>query len=204
MNQRDDTRSRLVHSAIELFAANGYDGTSIRAITQAAGANLGAVTYHFGSKAALFDAAMAEVVEPFRLRISAHSQAPGSPLERIDQIVRTFFDYLREQPSLPALMLHVLATPHHMPKAAREGFAANHGVIASLIAEGQRTGSIRAGDPRLMALSIATQPVMLTLVRRVLSHAIGVDQEDAGMRSQVVDSVSAFVRAGLQLGPEES
>ncbi|HEX9691339.1 MAG TPA: TetR/AcrR family transcriptional regulator [Gemmatimonadales bacterium] len=195
-----ETRERLVRTAIELFAQRGYDGTSIRAITQAAGANLGAVTYHFGSKAALFDACLALVVAPFRDRIAAHARAPGAPLDRIDGILRTFFDYLSEQPALPALLLQVLVTPRHMPAAAREGFAANHAAIADLIAAGQRAGSIRAGDPRLMALSVATQPVMLTLVRRVLSQAIGVDQDDASVRAQVVDSVATFVRAGLRSG----
>ena len=34
----------------------GYDATSIRAITQAAGVNLGTITYRFGSKEALYEA----------------------------------------------------------------------------------------------------------------------------------------------------
>ncbi|RZA13604.1 MAG: TetR/AcrR family transcriptional regulator, partial [Lysobacteraceae bacterium] len=44
-----DTPALLLDTAEELFARRGYNGASIRDITAAAGANLGAVTYHFGT-----------------------------------------------------------------------------------------------------------------------------------------------------------
>ena len=52
------TRDRLLEVAIALFAAHGYAGTSVRAICDAAGANVAAVNYHFGGKRALYDAAL--------------------------------------------------------------------------------------------------------------------------------------------------
>ena len=54
-----DTRERLLDTAERLFAARGFAGTSVREITDAAGANLGAVNYYFRSKDALY----AEVFE---------------------------------------------------------------------------------------------------------------------------------------------
>lgn len=49
-----DARTRFLIAAEQLFAAHGYDGTSIRAIAQAAGANLATLTHYWGSKSALF------------------------------------------------------------------------------------------------------------------------------------------------------
>jgi|BarGraNGADG00212_1021973.scaffolds.fasta_scaffold00682_3 TetR/AcrR family transcriptional regulator, regulator of cefoperazone and chloramphenicol sensitivity len=49
-----DTRERLLDTAERLFAARGFAGTSVREITDAAGANLGAVNYHFHSKENLY------------------------------------------------------------------------------------------------------------------------------------------------------
>lgn len=49
-----DTRERLLDAAERLFAAHGFAGTSVRQITDAAGANLGAVNYHFRSKEDLY------------------------------------------------------------------------------------------------------------------------------------------------------
>ncbi len=44
---------RIFLAAERLFAERGFDGVSVRDIVQAAGANLAAVSYHFGSKTEL-------------------------------------------------------------------------------------------------------------------------------------------------------
>ncbi len=59
-----DTRTQILDAAEHLFAEHGYRGTSVRAITTRAGANLAAVGYHFGSKAELMAAVVRRVVEP--------------------------------------------------------------------------------------------------------------------------------------------
>ena len=48
-----DTKERILDAAELLFAEVGLRGFSLRAVTAAAGANIAAVNYHFGSKAAL-------------------------------------------------------------------------------------------------------------------------------------------------------
>ena len=62
------TRERILDAAEQLFAEHGFDGTSLRRITQAAGVNLAAVHYHFGSKDALVDAVFARLVGPINAR----------------------------------------------------------------------------------------------------------------------------------------
>jgi AcrR family transcriptional regulator len=59
-----DTRTRILDAAEHLFAEHGFRGTSVRAITELAGANLAAVGYHFGSKAELLAAVARRVIEP--------------------------------------------------------------------------------------------------------------------------------------------
>jgi AcrR family transcriptional regulator len=59
-----DTRTRILDAAEQLFADRGFQGTSVRAITDLAEANLAAVGYHFGSKADLLAAVARRVVEP--------------------------------------------------------------------------------------------------------------------------------------------
>ncbi|MFF4750675.1 TetR/AcrR family transcriptional regulator [Streptomyces sp. NPDC002514] len=59
-----DTRTQILDAAERLFAEHGYRGTSVRAITKLAGANLAAVGYHFGSKAELMAAVARRVSEP--------------------------------------------------------------------------------------------------------------------------------------------
>ena len=61
---KPDTRTQILDAAERLFADHGYRGTSVRAITTLAGANLAAVGYHFGSKAGLMAAVVRRVIEP--------------------------------------------------------------------------------------------------------------------------------------------
>lgn len=48
------THERILDEAEKLFADNGFNGTSLRDITKAAGVNLAAVNYHFGDKESLY------------------------------------------------------------------------------------------------------------------------------------------------------
>jgi AcrR family transcriptional regulator len=50
----DRTRTQFLDAAERQFASRGYDGATIRAIAEKAGANLGALHYYWGSKQALF------------------------------------------------------------------------------------------------------------------------------------------------------
>lgn len=74
MSANASTCDRILDAAERLFAEEGFHVTSLRRITQAAGANLAAVNYHFGSKQAL-------ILAVFRRRLDALNQAR---LERLD------------------------------------------------------------------------------------------------------------------------
>ena len=202
MNYRADTANELVTAAVDLFSRHGYDGTSVRAITSHAGANLGAITYHFGSKEALYEAALASVAEPIRKLIAEAADSTGDPLPRIERIVRVFFQYLSERPEFPNLISQQLAGSRPLPAPARSILQQNLRTLATLIAEGQEDGSIRSGNPRDLALSVASQPMWLTLARRALLEGAGLDQDDPSTHDQIVESVVQFVRAGLKKHPE--
>ncbi|MCB0352902.1 MAG: CerR family C-terminal domain-containing protein [Bdellovibrionales bacterium] len=51
---RAGSKAALLKAAKELFSLKGYAAVSTREIADQAGVNLGAITYHFGSKAKLF------------------------------------------------------------------------------------------------------------------------------------------------------
>ncbi|MCX4754235.1 TetR/AcrR family transcriptional regulator [Kitasatospora purpeofusca] len=54
------TRRALLHAAATEFDLHGYEGTSLARISRTAGVTLGALTFHFPSKAALADAVRTE------------------------------------------------------------------------------------------------------------------------------------------------
>ena len=52
----EQSRERLLHAALRLFAHQGYERTSTREIAEAAAANVAAISYYFGDKAGLYKA----------------------------------------------------------------------------------------------------------------------------------------------------
>ena len=79
-----DTQSKILDSAEELFMEHGFEATSLRLITTAAGVNLAAANYHFGSKEELFQAVLTRRLDPMNqdrmALLSEYENAAGQPL----------------------------------------------------------------------------------------------------------------------------
>ena len=89
-----ETRARLLDAAERLFADRGFEGTSMRAITQAAGTSVSAANYHFGSKEKLLHETIRRATEPVndrRLELldRAEAAAGGAPLS-LEAILEAF------------------------------------------------------------------------------------------------------------------
>jgi len=72
-----ETRQALLDAAEELFAEHGIDGTSLRAITRHAGANVAAIHYYFGSKEGLVQEVFARRLAPLAAERLARLEACG-------------------------------------------------------------------------------------------------------------------------------
>ena len=108
--RKPDTKDRILDAAERLFAENGFDSTSIRAITTAAEANLAAVSYHFGSKDGLIHAALARRLGPMnRERLArleeCETEGGEGPLQ-LERILHAFI--------APALTLSGRSSPQRL------------------------------------------------------------------------------------------
>lgn len=70
----EQSRERLLHSAIRLFAEQGYAKTSTRELAQAAGTNVAAISYYFGDKAGLYRAVFAQYAVDPQVKIARYDQ----------------------------------------------------------------------------------------------------------------------------------
>jgi AcrR family transcriptional regulator len=79
----------LVDAALDLLAERGEDGVTLRELTDAAGANVSAVSYHFGSLKALCDAAIEQALERY---LQAQEEAIGAlgPQSTIEDLASAF------------------------------------------------------------------------------------------------------------------
>lgn len=91
-------RERMLKVALDLFGKHGYDATTTRMVTQAAGMNLGSIPYYFGSKDDLYVEAANHLGAFIQ---SVHSQplsalvtgaAATTEREALIELVLTFID----------------------------------------------------------------------------------------------------------------
>jgi len=76
----EDTRRRLIEAAHGQFLQNGYHGTSMRQIAQAAGLAVGGIYNHFPSKDEVF-AAVLDQYHPYHAILPALAAAQGDTFE---------------------------------------------------------------------------------------------------------------------------
>lgn len=191
------TRADLIAAGRKLFARRGYDGASVRAITTEAGANLGAVTYHFGSKRDLYGAVLEEGLRPLALRVAAAAEAEGPPMDRMIGVVEAYFAHLRANPDVPHLLLQEVAAGKQPPPIVLEIIDGLKSMLARLHAEGVEEGSMRTGHPLLTALSVVSQPIYFTLIAPLARTVGGLDLADPRTHALALEHVTTFVRAGL-------
>lgn len=187
-----DAYDRILTAARPLFATFGYNGTSIRDITSAARVNVSAVGYYFTTKQLLYVHILSSIVGPLGPAIETHAtKSLSPPLTRIEHIVRTFFRHFRANPDMPAFMVREMAEGAAPSAPIIQTMRRTFPALAGVIIEGQQDGSIRAGDPTLLALSTVAQPVYLYLARSAISAVTGVHPDDDTVMEHVVETVRA-------------
>jgi len=88
----EDTRDRILAAAQKLFAAKGFDSTSVRDMTSEAGCNVASVNYHFGGKDNLYletFRSMLTVLRDRRLEMMDELMA-RVPTPSLEEFVETF------------------------------------------------------------------------------------------------------------------
>lgn len=118
VNSSGSTKERILGAAEVLFAQRGFDGASLRQLTTAAGVNLAAVNYHFGSKENL-------VNEVFRRRMDEMTAT------RLDQLEKA----RRDHPGDLAAVLAAFVEPALAMAQDRQSGGAFVRVIARAYAE---------------------------------------------------------------------
>jgi AcrR family transcriptional regulator len=100
----DRTRRRLLQAAIKLFAKQGFHAVSVDEIVELAKVNKRMVYHYFGSKDALFEAALVEVYGRIE-SIEFHAiEAGHSPREKLARLLESYFEFLDAEPEFTRLL----------------------------------------------------------------------------------------------------
>ncbi|WP_306419830.1 TetR/AcrR family transcriptional regulator [Streptomyces capoamus] len=183
------TRTSLVLAAARNFDRHGYDGTSLAAVCGDAGISMGALTFHFRSKAALAAAVADEGVGELQ-RIRAACPHTGRPLH-----------------DLSALVLAVAGTLHSSVRARSAARLITEGHVASdwpAVWRGEVRGLVERAW-KSGALTKEVRPGTATQLVQHLVEGVAIDARvTGGQRGPAPSDFPEVWRAaltGLAAGP---
>jgi len=110
MDDRPDTRDRILKAAEDLFADKGFKETTVRDIAGKATVNVALINYHFGSKEDLYKEILRERFAPLVSAIEAITADPTlKSMERLERLVDTYLDFVFENPTIPRLIVREMS-----------------------------------------------------------------------------------------------
>lgn len=100
------TRERILDAAEELFAANGYDGTTLRDVASSVGIRNPSLYNHFQSKESLYEAVLERGLGPVLRMLREFVEQDRDASAADEEIVSVVMAVLAERPALPRLLHH--------------------------------------------------------------------------------------------------
>lgn len=194
-----DSKSSILDAAEALFARQGFDSTSIKEIATEAGVNSALLYYYFGDKEQLYHQVLSRRIEAFvaeSMRALAGARGPEDTL-------RTLIDFqtriLREQPTLPRLLVRELLDHDASHARAQIAHIAANTFrrLRETIAAGQREGIFRADvDPRFAAISCVSQVIYFHIAQPAVRILLDAEGPSAAAGSD--DITTAFAAHATQ------
>lgn len=167
--QRETRRQEVLDAAEALFAAGGFEGTSLDRIAADSGHSVGGIYTLFPSKDAVYSAVLER---PARLLVSHLAECAGAGGTGLSRLLAMASTAVTDMRAFPPHARASLTTPslHGGSPHQREIVGAMLELYASAVREGQHDGTVRAGDPGDLA----------RYVGGLISAHIHVDPEIAG------------------------
>jgi TetR/AcrR family transcriptional regulator len=172
------TRSRILATAADEFAARGFAATSVDRIARRARVNKAMIFYYFSSKRELYTTIVRDRYSAITVRLQAIAAEPLPPDRKLDRLIETLVRSIDEASQfLPIFLREIADGAVHLGSDELALIAGIFTTVSGVISDGTRTGVFRAVHPALAHFTIiapllmfrATAPVRARIkaVRRV-------------------------------------
>lgn len=163
----NDKQVQIMEAAEEMFAENGFTGTSIRDISEKAGINISMISYYFGSKEKLLEALFTYRGETSVLAIESllHDNSLA-PLEKVYRLIDYYINKFQNQTCFHKIMSREQVRNRHsaVTELIRQLKQRNQKMVTELVQQGQQSGDFKKDTdiPVMMSTLIGTVSQMIT------------------------------------------
>ncbi len=101
----DSTREIVIQSAREVFAERGFEGASLKMISNRCGVSVGLILHHFKSKKGLHEVVLAGLAGEYFSALSQAGLGSGSPDQAAETMLRETFKFWNEDTAYQRMSL---------------------------------------------------------------------------------------------------
>ena len=170
----------ILDAAENLFAQNGFNGTTTRSIASQAGVNIAMLSYYFGSKKQLLHA----VIERFSNRLvevfHQIDQTKKSPTDKLRNWIEAYIDYIFEHPNHARIVYRQVSVSQERDDIVKlvSEFNKIRAIVLETMENGIKSGVFNPIDTQL-AISTITAPVnAIVLESNIHKERFGLKSEN--------------------------
>lgn len=174
-----NTEENILIVAREVFMQNGYDGTSMQMIADAAGINKSLLHYYYRSKERLFGQIFSKVFSQFVPRLGEIFMSDMSIEEKVHAFVESYINVFIENPLIPIFVMQELSkNPQHLADLIRESGMDPEMMVDNIVASFKKE-KINIGDPRQLIVNMIGLCVFPFAARPIVQRLIFKGDEKA-------------------------
>jgi AcrR family transcriptional regulator len=204
-----ETRARLIQTAIKVFAAVGFDAASTRQLADDAGVSLAAISYHFGGKAELFEAAAEAIADYCRTLMGdvagqLETDAPSDPVQRMERAASAYFRVLAGGSEPQAWVDFLVRCGTDAPDTYDKIYAAAFGPLEAALATGlaEHLHSEPKDEEVRLRLGVVTAAIIAMRTNRpAFLRRLGWEGLSGGHFERLDAAIRSLVRSDFMLGP---
>lgn len=199
----DDTATRILQAAGQIFADKGFQAATIREICALAEVNLASVNYHFRDKETLYWETLKHAEEQMSARYPMPAwDAAVTPEQRLYDFVFNMLSRLLNTELAPwqhrLMMREVMQPTAAVRELAERYFRPHFALLNSIVAELLPAGTSDA-QRHLAALSVIGQCVHHRVGREIIAMLLPPEEIAAGLDAEcLAKHITAFSLQGLR------
>ena len=180
-----DNAAHIRAVATQLFAALGYEGTSLQAIAERVGVTKQTLLYHYPSKDALRRAVLEHVFAHFRERLPQMLQAVTGGHDRFEALTRELVQFFESDPDRALLLVReLLDNPADMRRVLGDNLRPWVMLVGQYVRQGQESGLIHADvDPEAFVLNVIVSVLATVAVRPIAAHVLASGGSSPALRA---------------------
>ena len=174
-NVKEETKEKMIQSAMHIFAINGYNRANIDDISLHAGYGKGTIYNYFSSKVELFLEVIKKFVNDLVCDINSKIQHISDPIEKFKQLVHIDIEKINTQSDLFLTIMHEsLTADRDRQSEFLNASSPLFRIYVQVIDEGIKAGCYKEDtDAVSAAIMLMGKIENLALINKIFSNSLG-------------------------------